>query len=216
MRSTTLIKLAVALVAIGVLGVLFVRSVSNVTAEPYSMARDRLGNWTIGLDPAPASSGVLLALWPQPTLVPPLFSQVFRRSNLSLSGPDPAAMPLILRSEYERALSGTLSPEALAALAHDSGLDAMPPVPLCLAARRVSQPGLTRDLFFLRFAHPAFEAFRKQVAQQLSTDGGSAGSFDPGGLSPVMIVAATDANFASWLPLRGEEADDCLAPIQVQ
>jgi len=31
-----------------------------------------------------------------------------------------------------------------------------------------------------------------------------------------VIVAATDANFGSWLPLQGEPTQDCLAPLELQ
>ncbi len=215
-RRTTLIKVAVGLAAIGLLGVLFVRSAMNVGAEPYTVARDRLERWTVGLHHNSTASGVLVALRPRNTFAPPLFSQIFRRSGQSLSGPDPAAMPLVLTGEFDRALSGSLTPDALVALARDSGLESNRPTPLCMASRRVSQPGSTREVFFVRFEGTAFEGFRQQVAQQLRAAGGDAAAFDPKGLSPIVIVAATDASFSSWLPLRGDAAEDCLAPIVVQ
>ena len=216
----TLTKIAVGLAAFAVLAVLFLRSVVNVGSEPYIVERDRLSNWTVALDPAPNASGVLLALWPQNTLAPPLFSQLFARSGLSLSGPNPVAMPLVLKSEFDLALAGTLSPDALLVLARSSGLESIQPKPLCMANRRVSQPGSTREVFFVRFDQPPFDAFRRQVAQQLTAAGGDAGgkngSFNPLGLSPILIMAATDVNFGSWLPLQGDASQDCLAPIAVQ
>jgi hypothetical protein len=44
----------------------------------------------------------------------------------------------------------------------------------------------------------------------------SAAGFDPNGLTPVVIMAGTDANFASWLPLNGAGTQDCLAPIALR
>ncbi len=216
MRRSTVIKALVGVLALGALGVLFVRSARNVGAEPYTISRDRLAQWTLGVDPAADASGVMLALWPQSTLAAPLFSQLFARSGLSLSGPSPVAMPVLLKSEFDQAVAGVLAPEALLALARDAGLESAPPVPLCMATRRVSQPGSTREVFFLRLEQPAFGEFRRQLLQQIRAAGGSADRFDPAGLSPVVILAASDEGFASWLPLRAEATSDCLAPIVVQ
>ncbi len=123
MRRSTVIKALVGVLAIGALGVLFVRSARNVGAEPYTISRDRLAQWTLGVDPAADASGVMLALWPQSTLAAPLFSQLFARSGLSLSGPSPVAMPVLLKSEFDQAVAGVLAPEALLALARDAGLE---------------------------------------------------------------------------------------------
>lgn len=208
MVGKTLLKVAVALVAIGVLGTLFVRSAMNVSAEPYSMPSDPLARWTVALDPEPVASGVVLALWPPEAMVPPLFSQVFKRSGLSLSGPSPVGIPLILKGEFDRGVASVFTPQSLLALARESSLDVMQPKPLCLASRRISQPGSTRDLFFVRFEHPPFDAFRRQVASRMN-----GAAFDADAVTPAMIVAATDTGFSSWLPLRGSPTDDCVAPI---
>jgi len=214
---TGLIKVAVAVIALGVLGVLFVRSARNVQAEPYEVARERLTGWTLAIDPGPDASGVVLALRPQPELASALFNQAFRRSGESLSGPAPAAMPLVLQREYSGGMAAALTPEALLAAARAAGLESVAFEPRCMAHRRVSEPGLTRELFFLRFDSPAFEAFRRDVARRLSDAGGRASVFDPAALTPVLIVAATDAAFSTWLPLRADPAvDDCLAPIAVR
>jgi hypothetical protein len=216
-RRTGWIKVAVGVIALGVLGVLFVRSARNVLAEPYEVARDRLGRWTLAIDPGSNASGIVLALRPQPELASALFSQAFRRSGESLSGPAPAAMPLVLQSEYDRAMAGALTPEALLAAARAAGLESAAFEPRCMAQRRVSQPGLTRQVFFLRFDWPAFDGFRRDVARRLSDAGRHASAFDPAALTPVLIVAATDAAFSTWLPLKAETGvDDCLAPIAVK
>jgi hypothetical protein len=214
-RQSTLIKVAVGLAAVAGLGVLVVRSMRNVAAEPYTLARADLAGWTVAVDPEARESGVLLALWPPGTLAPPLFRQVFARSGISLSGPNRVAMPLVLQGEFDRALTGSIAPEALVALARDSGLESIAPTPLCMASRRESQPGSTRQVFYVRFEHPPLGAFRRQLAARVRVAGASASSFEPGNLSPVVIVAASDANFASWLPLGGEATADCIAPIDV-
>ena len=216
MRQSTLIKVAVGLVLVAVFGVLFVRSARNVAAEPYTLARSGLAGWTVALDPAAGASGVLLALWPPDTLAPPLFSQIFARSGISLTSPNRVAMPLVLQVEFDRALAGTLAPDVLVELARESGLESIQPKPLCLASRRSSEPGSTREAFFVRFENPPFGEFRRQIAARLSAAGANATSFEPSVLSPVVIVAASDVNFRSWLPLREDGTQDCLAAIVVQ
>jgi hypothetical protein len=212
-RRSALLKVLFALAALAVFAVLFIRSVKNVSAQPYTMDRTQLTGWTIGLDPAPDTSGVVLALVPPRSLAPPLFSQIFSRSGLTLSGPDTVEMPLVLKAEFDRAqMSRTLPPETLEQLARESAVASTPPTPTCLATRRISQPRSTRQVFFVRFDFPPFAALRRMIAARL----GSGVAFDPGGLSPIVITAATDADFASWLPLQGGAQQDCVAPITLQ
>src|SRR5438552_5328752 len=94
-----LVKTAVIVAALGVLGYLFVRSASDVRSQAYEIARARLSGWTLAIDPSPETSGVVLGLQPDKETAATLFSQVFRRSGESLSGPVPAAIPLVLQSE---------------------------------------------------------------------------------------------------------------------
>ena len=212
MRQSTVIKIVLGLTAVALFAFLFIRSARSVGAQPYTMGRAQLGGWKVALDPAPDASGVVLALWPPSTLAPPLFSQIFSRSGLSLSGPNPVAMPLVLKAEFDRAgMSSAMPPEALVQLARENGVESMQPKPTCLANRRISQPGSTREVFFVRFEFAKFAALRSAVAGRL----GAAAGFDVAGLSPAVIIAATDENFGSWLPLQGDAAQDCVAPIVV-
>ena len=212
--TRALIKVLVAIVVLGGLGWLFVRSAQNVRSEPYEVARGRLAGWTLAIDPAPGSSGVLLGLQPDKTTAARLFSQVFSRTGESLSGPVPTAIPLILQSEFDRARVGTLTPDALLRSARAAGLESTAFEPRCMAHRRISEPGITRQVYFVRFDWPALGAFRRRAGEQMQAAGGS--GIDPAALSPVMIVAGTDAAFGRWLPLMAENADDCLAPIAIK
>ena len=209
-----LIKAVVALVVVGGLGVLFVRSAKNVRSEPYEMARHRLTGWSLAIDRSPNQAGVLLGLQPDKQTAAMLFSQVFSRTGESLSGPVPAAIPLVLQSEFDRAKAGTLTPDALLTSARTAGLESSAFEPRCMAHRRVSEPGITRQVYFVRFAWPTFDAWRRQVADQMREAGGA--GVDPAALSPVLIVAASDAAFSRWLPLRADAEDDCLAPMAIK
>ncbi len=215
MRRRTLIKILVGIVALGVLGVLFVRSAQSTRAEPYEVARNHLVGWTLAADATPTRPGTLLVIRPEAVFTADLFRQVFLRAGESLNGPNPPAMPLLLAGELDSAAPGTLTADALLALARDSGLESTPFEPRCMAYRRVSEPSLTRQVYFVRFESRAFDEFRRQVAQRLSA-GGSATAFNPAALSPVLIIGATDAAFNSWLPLQRPQVDDCLAPITVR
>ena len=209
-----LIKTAIILAAVSGFAWLFVRSARDVRAEPYELARRRLAGWTLAIDPAPNPSGVLLGLQPDKETAATLFGQVFARSGESLSGPVPAAMPLVLQSEFTAIQAGSFTPEILLAVARGSGLDSEALGPRCMAHRRISEPGMTRQVYFIRFEWPAFGVFRQQVAEKMRQSGGS--GLDPAALSPIMIVAGSDAAFGRWLPLRAEAADDCLAPMAVK
>ena len=209
-----LIKAVVALVAVGGLGVLFVRSAGNVRSEPYEIARNRLAGWSLAIDRSPNQAGVLVGLQPDKQTAAMLFSQVFSRTGESLSGPVPAAIPLVLQSEFDRAKAGTLTPDALLTSARAAGLESSAFEPRCMAHRRVSEPGITRQVYFVRFAWPAFDAWRRQAAAQMREAGGA--GVDPAALSPVLIVAASDAAFSRWLPLPADADDDCLAPMAVK
>jgi hypothetical protein len=208
------VKLVVILAALGVLGFLFVRSAQNTRSEPYELARGRLTGWTLAIDAAPNASGVLLGLQPDKETAAILFGQVFSRTGESLSGPVPAWIPLVLQGEFYPAAAGTLTPEALLAAARAATLDAPTFEPRCMAHRRISEPGSTRQVYFVRFDWPAFTAFRRQAAEQMRAAGGR--GLDPAALAPILIVGATDAAFSRWLPLTPEGADDCLAPMAVK
>lgn len=209
-----LIKIAVALAVVAGLGWLFIRSAQDVRSEPYEIARARLSGWTLAIDPAPETSGVLVGLQPDKMTAAALFSQVFSRTGESLSGPVPAAIPLVLQREFTRASAGTLTADALLAAARAAGLESSAFEPRCMAHRRVSEPGITRQVYFIRFDWPALAGFRRQAAEQMRAAGGA--GLDPAALTPLMIVAATDAAFGRWLPLSAESADDCLAPMAIK
>ena len=211
----TLLKAAIALTALAVIGVLFVWSARSTRAEPYEAARDRMTGWTLAIEPPDGASGVLLSLQPPRELASALFNQVFARTGESLSGPVPAAIPLVLRSEIDPRAGSTVAPEALRSLARDAGFEAATLQPRCMAYRRISAPGITRQLYFVLFDLPAFDTFRRQVAQRLR-DAGAAGAFDPAAQSPALIVAATDAAFSRWLPLKADAETECFAPVTVQ
>src|SRR5688572_20093506 len=160
----TLFKVMIALVAVGVLAVLFVRSARNAGAQPFTIEQQDLTGWTLTLAPDVDDLDSMLSLSPKATFLPPLSRQLFARMGESLHYPM-AAMPIVLRREFERAMAGTLTPEALLNAAREAGLETATLQPRCMARRRISAPGLVQEVFFLVFELPAFSQFRDQVAQ---------------------------------------------------
>lgn len=209
----TLLKVMVALVAVAALGLLFVRSVRSTSAEPFSIPRAHLGGWTLGLSPSSDQLGAFLTLTPKPELMPPLSRELFSRMGESLHYPS-AAMAVVLRGEFDRAIAGVVTPDALLDLARQAGLESAPIQPQCMARRRDSAPGVVRGVYFLVFDVPQFGRFREQVAERLRA-GGANSLFDPAALSPVVVAANLDGDTARWLPLRAAESD-CFAPVVIK
>lgn len=200
--------------AVGVLAVLFVRSARSSRAEPFTVARHDLTEWTLTLTPDGDQLGSLLSITPNAALMPPLSRELFARLGESLHYP-PAAMPVVLRGEFERAMAGALMPEALLDAAREAGLESATFQPRCMGQRRISAPGLLRSVYFIVFDVPLFTQFREQLAQRLRAAGRDPSLFDHKALSPVLLVADLDGSFSRWLPLHADPEVDCFAPIVV-
>ena len=210
-----LLKVALALVVVAVFAMLIVRSARSTLAEPFTIERQKLTGWVLTLTSDADQLGSLLSITATAEFLPPLSRELFARMGESLHYP-PAAMPVVLRSEFERAMAGALTPEALLTAAHEAGLESAMFQPRCMARRRISEPGRTRDVYFLLFDFPLFTRFREQVAQRLRAAGRDASLFDPAALSPVVIAADLDGSFSRWLPLRADPEVDCFAPVAVE
>jgi hypothetical protein len=211
----TLLKVMIALVAVAVLAMLFVRSAGSTRAQPFTVKRPHLAGWTLTIAPEGDPLGSSLSITPKAELMPPLARDLFAREGESLHYPPPA-MPVVLRSEFQRAIAGVLTAEALLDSAREAGLESATFEPRCMARHRVSSPGVIRAVYFLLFDVPQFGQFREQLAQRLRAAGRDPALFDPAALSPVVIAADLDGGFSGWLPLRADPDVDCFAPIAVE
>jgi hypothetical protein len=212
-RSKLLIRIPLALAALAVFGFLFMRSIRDARSEPYTVEEADLRNWTLVLAPASGPTDPLLVLRPPARLSAGLFRQVFSRTMESLNSPSEPAVPLVLKGEFDRAFGGRATPDVLLSAARSAGLESVPFKPRCLAVRRVSEPGETRQVYFVVFDAPAFAPFRETMRKLAADNSGSGGFFDPAELSAVLFVGATDSGFSRWLPLRADAESDCVAPI---
>jgi hypothetical protein len=207
-RSNLLLKLVVAAVVLAVLGYLFIHSLETTRSEPYTVERAHLGKWTLVIEPAGDPNAPLLSVRTSIELVANLFRQLFHRAMESMNTPAASSIPIVLQGEFDRSLAGRMTPDELLAAAREAGLESAPHEPRCLAHRRVSEPRMTRQIYFVIVDSPSIVAFRETLAW----DG--QGQFDASALTPIMIVGASDAMFHRWLPIDADEGE-CVAPIQV-
>lgn len=206
-RSKVALKLVTAVAVLGVFGYLFIHSLETTRSEPYNVDRAHLGKWTLVLDPAEGPNAPLLSARTGSELVANLFRQLFQRAMESMNTPASSSIPIVLHGEFSRALAATMTPDELLAAAREAGLESAAHEPRCLAYRRISEPGNTRQTYFALVHSPSIVAFRERLA-----DGH--GQFDAASLTPIMFVGASDPAFHRWLPVRAEPTD-CVAPVTV-
>ncbi len=207
-RSSVLLRMAIALAAIAGLGYLFIHSLETARSDPYTVERAHLGKWTLVLGPAGGPNAPLLSARTGLELASDLFRQVFRRAMESMNMPATSSIPIVLHGEFDRGLAGRMTPGELLVAAREAGLEYASHEPRCLAHRRISEPGMTRQTYFAILESPSIVGFREQLART----GGAA--FDAAALTPIMFVGGSDPVFDRWLPIRAEEAD-CVAPIRI-
>jgi hypothetical protein len=206
-----LVKVLMIVVALSVMGFLFMRSVQSTRSAAYTIEPAHLQNWTFAIEPGNAPNSVLIAARPPRELASALFRQLFSRLAESLNGPTYPMVPLLLQDEFNRSFAGRVTSGDLLAAARDAGVESAVFEPRCMGYRRESAPGVTRQLYFVVFEAPAFTRFREQIATMAEPGTG----YDPAALSPVMPTAASDPDFNRWLPIRVDDAD-CVAPMVVE
>ena len=207
-----IVKPLLVLAALGAIGYLFYQSVKGTRSAPYTMQQSHLSGWKVTTEMASTPAAPILSLRPPREIASGLFRQLFERAAESMNGPSNPSIALVLREELERSFAGAATPDTLAAAARAAGLERGGFVPRCMALKRESAPGVTRQLYFVLFDAPAFAQFR----ERLTSMAGQGGTYDPAALSPALFVAASDAAFNTWLPLRANPDSDCVAPISVQ
>lgn len=182
--------------------------------SPYTLPPQSEPAWTLvtsdGTDPW------IVGVVPPESLVTALVSQVASRTNRTLVSPAHMAIPLVLRSEFDESLQGAFGVDSVSRMAADLGLDASRAFePVCLAHRTVQGADGDADLYFVPFTSPAFDQLRVALMPEHPEQAGI-GMYDPGLLTPVLIVSATERGFDTWWPLRVDPARDCEAPLAIR
>lgn len=202
-KKSLVIKIVIGLAALGIFGFLFMQSLDEARTIPYTIERKNLREWRLVLESAKNPNDPIVSLRPSPEMAAGLFRQVFSRAMESLNTPLAPAIPLILREEFDRVLADTLTPDTALAAARAAGLESAAIAPRCLVHRRVSEPGVTRQVYFVVFDAPAISQFRQQIG------------LDAAAVSPVLFIAGAGTDFNRWLPQRVRSTSDCLAPIEI-
>ena len=212
-RRSALVKVLVGLAALAVFAFLFMRSLQSTRGAPFTIDANDLTGWTLVVQPPDDPFGAWLTVRPPARFATALGRELFARGGESVNYPNPAGIPLLLRSEFTSAFAGTVAPDRVAALAGEAGVAADAWAPRCMGYRRVNEPRGPRAAYFVLFEAPAFDRFRQALATALRDAGGDTSAFDPAALSPALIVAALDGEFDYWMPLRAHAENDCMAPV---
>jgi hypothetical protein len=205
-------KIAVALLVLAGVAWLFLETVRQTNAEPYTIDASDLAGWTLALEEPELGGPALLTLQPPVSLVGDVFRQIFQRTGQSLAGPSRASMPVVLRSEYASGLKTLFTPDQLLDEARKAGLERERLQPLCMGITKVESGGPVVQRFFLVFESPGFVRFRDDLASRLQAKEGSA-AFDAAALRPIVPVASFAPDFEQWVwPLRFDP-QECQTPI---
>jgi hypothetical protein len=209
-RTPLPIKIGIVLLLLAGVAVLFMRSLDDARAEPFTVRGEHLAPWTLASDAAAVGDRAVVALTPPPELPLRLFRQVFTRAGESLSTPLNPGLALVLADE----LRGVSVPvDELMSMARAAGLDRAPLKPRCMGYRRDSRPGATRQVYFLVFDMPEFVVFRQALVARTGALGSS--TFSAAGLSPVMLMAG-QPDVSGWMPIVVDVEKDCLAPVMTE
>ena len=202
------------LIAAG-LGWLFLQTIRQTNAEPYTIDGEDVSGWTLALEDPEFGGHGILVLQPPVGLPAELFRQIFLRSGLSMAGPARPSMPIVLRSEYGKEAAAILPPAQMLETARAAGLERERVEPRCMVLRQESSSGPPSQRFFVVFDSAAFTRVRKELARLLQARG--ANGFDPAALRPLLAVASTEPDFDRWVwPLRVNPDTDCVAPIALK
>jgi hypothetical protein len=203
MKKPLVLRIAIGAGVLVAFGFLFMRSLQDARSTPYTVERQHLRGWVLVLEAARGVNDPLLVLRPPQELSSSLFRQIFSRAMESMNSPVTPAVPVVLRGEFDRVVGDQLTQEAMLAAARAARLESSEIAPRCIVYRRVSEPGGTRQVYFVSFDAPAISRFRDQIG------------LDPAMLAPILFVAGAGSDFNHWLPQRVHPDADCLAPVSV-
>lgn len=210
MRKQTLVKLVVGLAVLIVVPWLFLRTLQDTIAAPYDVAPSSLSGWTLVLAEPARPAVWSVGLQPPALFRANLFDQLFDRTMASMTSPVDDVLPLVLASELPAGPAAGLPSEAIRQAADEAGLERARLQPVCMAVKRETFAGRTREFFFVVFDVPEVDAFRRRLAELAGEDAG------PDTLGPrdlILPIAGSDAAFAGWWPVVVDRDVDCQAPV---
>lgn len=180
------------------------------TDVPVSVAPEVLARWTLvvsdGTDPW------TVGVRPPDALMNMLFEDATRRTGRTLVRPPHPALPLVLRSESDEGLQGVYPTDSVLRIARQAGIEDVEFQPVCLAHRTRRRPESAAELYFAAFTSAPFAQFRIDLTPPQPEHAG-VGIYEPATLSPILMIGATDNDFAAWWPLQFDPALDCESPL---
>ncbi len=208
-RNSWVTRIAIGAVLLLVLGWLFMRSVRDVRATPYTVRAADLQGWQVITE---GDTGTLVGLQPPSSLTADLFKQVFARNMESISSPASPHVPVVLRLE---ATALNTQAAAIASIITETGLGSTPLVPTCYGSRR-TEPPASHDYYFIHFDSAPFVTARERLRAALQAQGADASSLDPNNVQSTLVIATSDPAVRSTLPFEFDPARDCVAPVSVE
>ena len=186
----------------------------RVDSTPVAVAPPELEQWAIvtsdGTDPW------VVGMQPPVSLTARLFAEASKRAGRPLVAPAHAAVPLVLRTEFDESLQGAFGIDSIQRIAADAALNTGKAFePVCLAHRQVDGANGRAELYFVPFESAGFNQVRVSLMPEHPEQAGI-GIYDPGLLTPVLIVGATENAFDRWWPLGFDRDRDCEAPLTGQ
>jgi len=179
-------------------------------STPVAVSTHTLDRWTLvasdGTDPW------VVAMKPPDALTSALYRVASGRAGRSLVAPPHPALPIVLRSEFDDGLQGVYGTDSVLRIARESGIEQAVFTPVCLAHKRSEGPSGMADVYFVPFTSAAFEQVRVDLVPAQPEHAGI-GVYEPGTLTPVLIVGASDGSFDRWWPLQFDPTRDCEAPL---
>ena len=210
-----LVRTAAVIIIVSSVGFLFVKTARDAESEAYTIPREHLQNWTVVTNAAREPQSAILILRPPPTMPTMISQQIFLRRMEGLITPNMHGIPLLLRSEFDKAFAAIASVSELATIAENIGLASEPLIPHCLGARHT---GTTRanQIFFVLFESQTFNRFRKEIGTLLETRGGQLNAYHATTLHPALVITASGNSLRDWSPTQQNPREDCLAPLKVE
>ena len=215
MLRKLLVRTAAVIIIVSSLGFLFVKTAKDAESEAYTIRREHLQNWTIVTNAAREPQSAVLTLRPPPTMPTMISQQIFLRRMEGLITPNIHGIPLLLRSEFDKAFAAIASVSELVTIAENIWLTSEPLIPHCLGARTTGTTR-TNQIFFVLFESQAFNRFRKEIGTLLETRSGRLNAYHATTLHPALVITASGNSLQDWSPTQPNPKQDCLAPLRIE
>ena len=195
------------MVLVGGIAWLWLRSRTQLSV---TLSATAFASWPIivsnGTDPW------IAALAPPDAVMSTLTAEVTRRAGRALVAPTHPGLPLVLRTEFDEGLQGVYGTDSVVRMARDGGVDAAHLQPVCLAHQVRDGAEGRAEIYFVPFESSEFSQLRIDLTPTEPEHAG-VGVYEPGTLTPILVIGTTGENLERWWPLRFNPATDCVGVV---